>query len=111
MKTIKKNDIILISVVIALSIILITVFALIFLGKGETVVVRIDGKEYARLPLDSDNELLIKSDYGENLLIIKDSTAYIKSATCPKQVCVNSGELSEISPIICKHNHVSITLE
>lgn len=111
MKNIKRNDIILLCCLIIAGAILFSLFAIFFLGKGETVVIRIDGEEYARLPLNEDNELLIKSEYGENLLIIKDSNAFIKSASCPKQICVATGKLSELTPIICKHNRVSITLE
>ena len=111
MKNIKRNDIILLCSLLALGAILLTILAFIFLNKGKTVVVRIDGEEYARLSLDEDTELLINSEQGENLLVIKDGKAFVQNASCPKQVCVNSGNLSELSPIICKHNHVSITLE
>ena len=111
MKIIKKSDIILLCSVLLLGAIAITILAFAFLGKGETVVVRIDGEEYARLPLNEDTEISIKSEHGENLLVIKDSSAFIKSASCPLQICVKTGELSELSPIVCKHNHVSITLE
>lgn len=111
MKNIKKNDFILFSAIISISIILIALLALFLLNNGETVIIRVDGNEYASLPLSKDTELLIKTQYGENLLIIKDSVAYVESASCPKQVCVRSGHLTEITPIICKHNHVSITLE
>lgn len=111
MKTIKKWDIIIICSVLAVAIILLCIFALVFLNKGQTVIVKTDGKEYARLPLNKDAQLLIESKNGTNLLIIKDGKAYIESASCPKQICVNHGELSELSPIVCNHNQVSITLE
>lgn len=111
MKVIKRNDIILLCSLLLLGAILVSILAVVFLGKGQEVVIRVDGEEYARLPLDTDAELLIKSGQGENLLIIENGKAYVKSASCPKQICVQSGELSEISPIVCKHNRVSITLE
>lgn len=111
MKSIKRNDIILFCSILTIGAILLLIFSLIFIGKGETVIVRVDSKEYARLPLNENTELLIKTEQGENILVINNGKAYVKSASCPKQVCVNSGELSELSPIICKHNHVSITLE
>ena len=111
MKSIKKSDIILLCSLILVGIISITILAFLFWGNGKTVVVRIDGEEYARLPLGEDTELLITTEQGENLLIIKDSKAFVQSASCPKQICVSTGELSELLPIICKHNHVSITLE
>lgn len=111
MKSIKRNDIILLCSVLLIGALLLLVLTLIFSDGVSTVVVRVDGEEYARLPLNEDTELLIKSDYGENLLIIENSRAYIKSATCPKQICVSTGELSSLEPILCKHNHVSIALE
>ena len=110
-KAIKKSDIILLCSLIIAGIIILSILALFFLDKGQTVVIRIDGKEYERLPLNEDTELLIKTEHGENLLIIKDSRAWVENASCPKQICVNTGELSELTPIVCKHNKVSITLE
>ena len=111
MRIIKKSDVILLCSLFLAGIVAIFILAIVFLGKGQAVVVRIDGEEYAKLPLDEDTELLIKSELGENLLIIKDGEAYVQSASCPLQVCVSTGKLSELSPIVCKHNHVSITLE
>ena len=111
MKMIKKWDIIIICSILAVAIILLCIFSLIFLNNGQEVIVKVNGKEYARLPIDKNSELLIESNNGTNLLIIKDGKAYIKSASCPKQICVNHGNLSELSPIVCNHNQVSITLE
>lgn len=111
MKMIKKWDIIIICSILAVAIILLCIFSLIFLNNGQEVIVKVNGKEYARLPIDKNSELLIESNNGTNLLIIKDGKAYIKSASCPKQICVDHGNLSELSPIVCNHNQVSITLE
>ena len=107
----KRSDIILICSIILTAVIILSILAIIFIGKGQTVVVKIDGEEYARLPLNEDTTLNITSSLGENLLIIKNGEAYVESASCPQQICVNSGKLSELNPIVCKHNHVSITLE
>ena len=111
MKIIKKWDIIIICSILAVAIILLCIFTFIFLNKGQEVIVKVNGKEYARLPLNKDSQLLIESNNGTNLLIIKDGKAYVESASCPKQICVNHGNLSELSPIVCNHNQVSITLE
>lgn len=111
MKNIKKNDLILLISVILVGALLLCLFAAIFLGKGQTVVVKVNGEEYARLPLNEDTELLIEANGGTNLLVIENRKAYIKSASCPKQICVADGTLSELDPIVCNHNRVSITLE
>ena len=111
MKNIKKGDLILLISALALGIILLITISLFFLGKGSTVIVKTNGEEYARLPLNKDTELLIHTEHGTNLLIIKNGRAWIESASCPQQICVKDGELSELDPIVCNHNFVSITLE
>ena len=111
MKLLKKWDIIIFCAVILVAIVLLCIFTLAFSNEGRTVIVKVDGKEYASLPINEDTQLLIESKNGTNLLIIKGGKAYIEKASCPKQICVNHGELSELSPIVCNHNHVSITLE
>lgn len=111
MKTVKKSDIILLITVVMIGIILLLISTFLLLGKGNTVVVKVNGEEYAKLPLNKDTELLIKTENGTNLLIIKDGKAYVESASCPQQICVKDGELSELDPIVCNHNFVTITLE
>ena len=111
MKAIKKSDIILLICIILAGAILLCIFSAIFLKKGETVVVKVNGEEYARLPLKKDSELLIEANGGTNLLIIRDGKAWVESASCPKQICVADGKLSELDPIVCNHHSVSITLE
>ena len=72
MKTVKKSDIILLITVVMIGIILLLISTFLLLGKGNTVVVKVNGEEYAKLPLNKDTELLIKTENGTNLLIIKD---------------------------------------
>ncbi len=111
MKLVKKWDIIILCALLAVATLLLCIFALIFSNQGKTVIVKVDGKEYARLDLSEDTQLLIETKNGTNLLVIKDNKAWIESASCPKQICVNHREVSELSPIVCNHNDVSITLE
>ncbi len=107
----KKNDIILLCVIIAAAVILLAVLAFIYIGSGAEVVVRVDGEEYARLPLYKDTELLIESNGGTNLLIIKDGKAYVAEASCPDLVCVNTGYANELKSIVCLPNKVTISIE
>ena len=62
-------DILLVAGVLAAALI---AFLLIPRGGGSTVVVTVDGEEYASLPLSEDAELLIESEGGTNLLVISD---------------------------------------
>ena len=107
----KKSDIILLSVILAVCLIVFGVSALIFLGSGEEVVVRVDGEEYARLPLNKDTQLLIQGENGTNLLVIKDRRAYVSEASCPDLICVKTGYANELKSIVCLPNKVTISIE
>ncbi|MBE6592849.1 MAG: NusG domain II-containing protein [Ruminococcaceae bacterium] len=107
----KKNDIILLAVIIVASCVLLTVFCIAYLGSGGEVVVKVDGKEYARLPLDRDAELRIDSGHGYNLLIIKDGKAFISDASCPDLICVKTGYADELKSIVCLPNKVTVSIE
>lgn len=108
----RKSDLLLLSSVLAIALIIFGTCAAIYLGKGETVVVRVDGEEYARLPLNEDAELLIEGvNGGTNLLIIEDGKAYIREATCPDLVCVHTGHADELKSIVCLPNRVTVSIE
>ena len=103
-----KNDIIFIS---ALLIVFIVFGLVLFLSqtKGDTVVVSVDGVFFGEYRLDEDRQIGIKTEYGENLLVIKDKKADVTSASCPDGICVhhrpiqNGGE-----SIICLPNKVVV---
>lgn len=107
----KKNDLILLCALLASAAILLALFAFLFLGKGSEVVVRVDGKEYARLPLAKDSELVISTEYGSNTLVIKDGKAYISEASCPDLVCVHTGHADELKSIVCLPNRLTVSIE
>lgn len=107
----RKADVILLCALLVLALTVFGISAAVSLGKGKTVVVRVDGEEYARLPLDEERELLIEGVDGTNLLIIKDNKAYISDATCPDLVCVHTGYASELKTIVCLPNRVSVSIE
>ncbi len=107
----KKSDIILLCIILAVGLTILAVLAFIYVGNGEEVVVRVDGEEYARLPLYKDAELLIQGDGGTNLLIIKDRRAYITEASCPDLICVNTGYANELKSIVCLPNKVTVSIE
>ena len=80
---------------------------------GKTVTVYIDNVEYARLPLEKDRELEVHTDGGGiNVLEVKNGKAYVKSASCPDKICVNTGAISkEGSVIACVPNRVVVVIE
>lgn len=114
MKIAKKhrNDLILLSVLLAVSILLLVIFTVVLKDTGEMVVVTVDGKEVLRAPLEEDSELWIDGyDGGKNLLVIKDGTVKITEANCPEQICVHTGEADELKSIVCAPNRVVVSIE
>lgn len=107
----KKNDIILLCATLLVCALTLGAAYLILGDGGTLVVVEVDGKEYARLPLDEDRELLIESENGTNLLIVKDGKAYIAEASCPDGICVRTGAADELRSIVCLPNRVVVRLE
>ena len=107
----RKSDLILLLSVLGGALLIFGICAMLMLGTGSEVVVRVGGEEYARLPLDKDAELLIESEKGSNLLVIKDGRAYISEATCPDLICVRTGYADELKSIVCLPNEVTVSIE
>ena len=107
----KKKDIILLCVILSLALAISCVFFLFYRGRGDVVVVRVSGEEYARLPLSEDAEFTIDGVGGTNLLVIKDGKAFISEASCPDHICVRTGAASELKTIVCIPNEVTVSIE
>ena len=112
MKKQHRNDLVLLSVLLALGILLLVVFTVLLKNTGEMVVVTVDGKEVLRAPLGEDTEIWIDGyDGGKNLLVIKDGTVRIAEANCPEQICVHTGKADELKSIVCAPNRVIVAIE
>lgn len=89
----KKNDLILIIIILALtaiSVVGITVSRKMNKADVAYAVVTIDGNEYGRYPLDEDMVTTIELEDGSyNILEIHDGYAQISEASCRDQICVN----------------------
>ena len=114
-----RNDIILISVIIIISVALLLVWKLVYL-KGQNpdsdagVRVTVDGKVYGTYPLSKDDTIEIKNVDGDvtNTLVIKDGVADVTAADCPDHLCVKQKAiLKEGESIICLPNKVVVTVK
>jgi hypothetical protein len=99
----KKRDLILILTILALTVILTIIFYIYrYQTPIDAVKITINGKEYATYPLNQDQTIQIKNDYGENTIIISQGSVYMEYATCPDQICVKHSPLPQsTTPIIC----------
>ena len=100
--------------------------ALIFFGKPgatpvteDTVIIRVDDREYLRVPLSQPQTVTIEqADGSVNVVEVSDRGAVMRSSTCHNQLCVHMGEVTvdnwEFRPngafIICLPNRVSVEL-
>ena len=87
--------------------------------EEDTVIITVDGKEYARVPLSKPQIVTVKQKNGSvNVVEVSSRGAVMLSSTCDNQLCVNMGEVTvdnwEFRPnqqfIICLPNRVSIEL-
>ena len=88
----KKNDILLVAVILVLA--LVAYFGMSIFQEANThnaeAVVLIDGEEYGRFPLANDLTKRIELEDGSyNVLVIADGKADITEASCPDGICVS----------------------
>lgn len=95
----KKADIA-IAVVVLLA--FVGLIVLLCMPQGDKVVIRVDGKIKYTYSLRQDR--VISIDYnGEknaNVIVIKNGTVYVKSATCKNHDCVDMGKISKTGEVI-----------
>lgn len=106
----KRNDKILIVVILGL-VIVWGVFSLLRGQKpGSQVEVQADGKVFGVYDLNQDQEILITgAQGGANLLIIKDGYASITEASCPDKLCVHQKDIrADGQTIVCLPNKVVV---
>lgn len=85
----------------------------------DTVIITVDGSEYARVPLSQPQTVTVtQADGSVNVVVVTEKGAYMESSTCKNQQCVHMGEVTvdnwETRPnqlfIICLPNRVSVEL-
>lgn len=112
-ETFKKQDMILIAVILAAAVLLFLGAKLMHKSPAEIVEVSVDGKVVETLDLAKDQELTIDSvSGGTNHLIIKDGEAWVSEATCPDKICVHQGKIhldGEI--IVCLPNKMTAQIK
>lgn len=107
----KKNDIILIIVILVVAAL---GFSWIQMQKQEeagTVKVYVDGEEKASYQLNQDGEYDIETESGTNRLVIKDGEADVTYADCPDELCVKQASISKNGEtIVCLPHKVVVEI-
>lgn len=107
----KKNDFLLIAVLLLLA---VAGFALFTATQtdGDVAVLTVDGKETARFPLTADTEYVIETENGFNVLVIANGEAFVSAADCPDGICAAHRPISSVGEtVVCLPHKVVISIE
>ena len=108
---IKKADIILALAVIGVFAVVLCAF--LFFGKnGSYAAVTVNGETVATLPMNEDGEYLFSDDTaGYNLIKVKSGKAFVESADCRDQICVEHIAVSkEGEVIVCLPHKLTVEI-
>lgn len=108
---IRKTDFILI---IALVVVALIAGGLWILNRetGGTAVVSVSGEDVQRLPLNINTEVYIGTEEHYNIVVIENGSAYVREASCPDKVCVNTGKIKYSGEtIVCLPNKTVVRIE
>lgn len=107
---IKKNDWILITVVITVAMVVFLIHSIIGSKGAGTIIVKIEGEVAGIYSLHENQEIEING--GKNILVIKDGEADMIWADCPDKLCVKQKSISKNKEnIICLPNKVVVEVE
>lgn len=98
----KKRDIILGVVIIAIGLIMMLLMRLYHSSPGNEIMIKVNGKKYGTYSLEKNQEIDIDTEFGHNVVCIEDGKAYMKEADCPDGYCKRQGSISrENQTIVC----------
>ncbi len=110
-RSIRKTDLILISVLLVVALIAGGIWMLTR-QTGGTAVVSVNGEDIQRLPLNINTEVYIGDEENYNIVVIENGSAYVKEASCPDKVCVNTGKIKYTGEtIVCLPNKTVVRVE
>lgn len=85
-----KKDYLLIIIVLGLALLIY-----FFVGRqstGSEVIIELDGEQYGTYSLEQDQEIVVESSHGVNIVKIESGMVYIKEADCPDHYCMKQGK-------------------
>lgn len=107
----KRADFIVIGAVAVVVCVMLVLLYGVNRDSGRIVQVEVDGVLTQELSLDSDAEYEINTEYGSNLLVIRDGTANMTYADCPDGICVRHREIRRTGEsIICLPHKVVVSI-
>jgi hypothetical protein len=97
-----RRDILLAAGVVAAALVLWLVFHLAGRETGSRICVRVDGAVQGTYSLAKDQTIPIETQYGKNVIEIRDGKAWMEEADCPDHYCMQQGKIDqENETIVC----------
>lgn len=114
-KSSRKNDLIFIGVLVLAGVMLAACYGLFrarYAGAGTVVEVRVSGGVGQQFALEENADVEIFGvNGGANHLHIENGQVWVTEASCPDQICVHMGRISQPGQsIICLPNQVVIEI-
>ena len=110
-KIIRKSDIVLFFVLLAIGIALSIPGFMSGKSSSGVVEISVEGKPYGIYDLSQNTEIPIQQGDHLNKVIIKDGAVQITEATCHNKDCVKQGTISKVNQsIICLPNRVVVRI-
>lgn len=110
-KIIKKADIILLIVLLALGL-FFSWLAMSGKTSGSKVLVRVNGKDYGTYSLAQDRTITIRQNGHVNKFIIKNGAVQMIHSNCKNKNCIHQGKIRETgTSIVCLPNRVTLEIK
>jgi len=77
-------------------------------GEASTAQVYSDGKLLYTLDLRIDQQKVVESEFGTNVITVKDGKIAVTEADCPDHYCMDRGFCSGGAQIVCLPNRLVI---
>lgn len=75
------------------------------------MLIYVDGELVQEVSLETEGEILIHGNPGDNVLEIRNGTVRMKEASCKNHICIQQGEISkDKETIICLPNQIVVEI-
>jgi len=106
----RKSDFILIFILLSASVFL-GIFFWFSKSEGAFVSVSVGGEPFGIYPLNRNAVVEIRTEDRENILVIEDGQAFVRSANCPNRICCAHQPIAREGEVIfCSPHEVVIAV-
>ena len=79
--------------------------------EGTVAAIYVNGELYERLSLNKDARLTIKSEFGENTVVISDGEVFVIDSDCENKDCEREKISAASRSLVCLPNRLSVIVE